>query len=124
DTAFGKRQIVGVLAPGFQLLFPPKANLERSPDMWQAARIDFQGSLRVNVFLRVVARLKPGATFHDAQAQLDSVASDWRRRFPIAKTAGQHIDLEPMQANLVADVKPAIMALMGAVTFLLLIACA
>jgi predicted permease len=124
ETGFGKVQVVGVLAPGFQLLFPPKANLERLPDIWQANRIDFQNSGRMDVFLRVVGRLKPGAAFREAQGQLDSIAADLRRRFPIKNTAGMAIELEPMQANLVADVRPAIVALMGAVSFLLLIACA
>jgi predicted permease len=124
DTGGNKVEVVGILAPNFQLLFPPKANVDRTPDIWQAARIDFTTGNRNNVFLRVVARLKPTSSFSDAQNQLDSLASDLRGRFPIKKTANFTMDLDPMQANLVADVKPAIVALMGAVTFLLLIACA
>ena len=47
-----------------------------------------------------------------------------RRRSSIKETAGFYIRLEPMHKNLVAEVRPAILALMGAVIFLLLIACA
>jgi len=58
SAAFGPAPtIVGVLAPGFELLFPPKANIERAPAVWGAARLDFQNSNRNNVFLRVVARM-------------------------------------------------------------------
>ena len=117
-------QVVGVLEPGVELLFPPGTNVERSPDVWTAMRVDFAGGSRINVFLRVMARLKPGVTVEQAQAQMDRLAADLRERFPIKQTAGLHIRLEPMQKDLVEDVRPAILALMGAVTFVLLIACA
>jgi putative ABC transport system permease protein len=120
----GPAQIVGVLAPGFELLFPPKANLERAPAVWTALRADFQNSNRNNVFLRVVARMQPGVTVRQAQSQLDGIADGLRHRFPIKTTAGFHMRAERMQDNVVAAVRPAIVALMGAVTFLLLIACA
>ncbi|HXB73205.1 MAG TPA: ABC transporter permease [Candidatus Acidoferrales bacterium] len=117
-------QIVGVLAPGFELLFPPKANIERAPAVWGAARLDFKNSNRNNVFLRVVARMKPGVSLQQAQAQLDGIAANLRSRFPIKTAAGFNLHAEGMQDNVVAAVRPAILALMGAVIFLLLIACA
>src|SRR5215469_1305688 len=51
-------------------------------------------------------------------------AAEVRRNFPIYGTGGFHFHIEPMQKHLVQEVRPAILALMGAVTFLLLIACA
>jgi len=47
-----------------------------------------------------------------------------RRNFAIKQTAGLNIAIEPMHRHLVDAVRPAILALMGAVIFLLLIACA
>src|SRR5450432_1968139 len=120
----GPAQIVGVLAPGFELLFPPGANLERAPAVWTASRADFRNANRNNVFLRVVARMKPGVTVRQAQSQLDGIAAGLRQRFPIKTAAGFNMRAEGMQDNVVAAVKPAILALMGAVIFLLLIACA
>src|SRR5258706_478337 len=38
DFGNGKAQIVGVLSPGFELLFPPKAGLDRAPEVWTAMR--------------------------------------------------------------------------------------
>ncbi len=124
DFGNGKAQIAGVLAPGFELLFPPKAGLERMPQIWTAMRLQIQGANRNNVGLRVVARVKPGISFERAQAQLDGIAAELRQRFPIKATSGFYLRLEPMQKNLVEEVRPAILALMGAVIFLLLIACA
>ncbi|HEV3200093.1 MAG TPA: ABC transporter permease [Bryobacteraceae bacterium] len=122
--AKGGPLIAGVLAPGFELLFPPGMNVERTPDIWVAARLPYDAANRLVVGLRLVGRLKPGVTLTRAQAQANSVAEDLRRKTPIWETAGLQIRLEPMHRYLVAEVRPTILALMGAVVFLLLIACA
>ena len=120
----GTAQVVGVLQPGAELLWPPKANIQRFPDVWDAMRVNFDSASRINVFMRVVARLRPGATIGAAQAQMDRLSADLRQRFPIKQSSGLAMRLEPMQKNLVAAVRPALLALMGAVGFVLLIACA
>jgi putative ABC transport system permease protein len=120
----GMAHVVGVLAPGAELLFPPKVSVERHPDIWEALRLDMANTPRTSVFLRVIGRLKPNATIEQAQTQMDLVGADIQQRFPVKKTADVHFRLEPMAGNLVADVKPALLALMGAVIFVLLIACA
>ncbi len=124
DVGNGRAEIIGVVAPEFELLFPPSANVVRNPDIYSALRIDFATASRTNVFLDMIGRLKPGVTLPQAQQQLDNIAADLRRRFPIKEAAGLHIRGEWMRDDLVADVRPAIIALMGAVSFVLLIACA
>jgi putative ABC transport system permease protein len=116
--------IVGVLAPGFELLFPPPANMEHFPSLWFAARIPYDTANRNNVQWRVIARLKPGVSIASAQAEAETIAQKIRDENTIAKTAGQYFRLEPMKQHLINEVRPAILALMGAVIFLLLIACA
>jgi len=124
DFGGGKAEIVGVLAPGFRLLFPPHAGIESDPDVWTALRVDYLNAPRNNVFLRVIARLKPGVTDGRARAELASLAAETRRRFAVWNTAGFDLTIEPMQERLVSKVRPALLATMGAVVFLLLIACA
>ena len=119
-----RAEIVGVLEPGVELLFPPGVNVERRPDIYTALRVDYANGSRINVFLRVVGRLKPGVTHAQANAEVERLAVDLRRQFAIKETSGLHFRVEPMQKDLVAEVRPAILALMGAVTFVLLIACA
>ena len=115
---------VGVAAPHFELLFPPDSNLEVSPDFWVCARIPYDTANRNNVQWRVIGRMKEGISLDRAQAEADAVSEQIRQSNNIKQTAGFHLRLDPMQAHLVADVRPAILALMGAALFLLLIACA
>jgi putative ABC transport system permease protein len=116
-------QIVGVLAPRFELLFPPDAALERVPDIWIANRLSYDAANRNNVSLRIIGRLKPGVTLERAQIAADAYSRHEQSLDKILTTADWHVRLVPMQQHLVAEVRPAILALMGAVIFLLLIAC-
>ncbi|HEY2905649.1 MAG TPA: ABC transporter permease [Vicinamibacterales bacterium] len=120
----GRAHIVGVLAPGFEILYPPRANMIARPDLWIALRVNFDTAIRNNVFMRPIGRLRPGATVQEAQGQAEALAADWRQRYPIAKTADHHVRVVAMRDDLVGDVRPAILALLGAVLFVLLIACA
>src|SRR6266851_855595 len=117
-------RIVGVLAPHFQIYFPPSADLEAAPDIWIANRLGYDAAQRNSVSMHVIGRLKPGITIGRAQAAADQVAAEARKNFSILNTAGYVIRVEPMRQHLVSEVRPAILALMGAVIFLLLIACA
>ena len=117
-------RIVGVLAPHFQIYFPPSADLEPSPDIWIANRLGYDAAQRNGVSMRVIGRLQPGFTIGRAQAAADQVAADARKNFTIENTAGYVIRVEPMRQHLVSEVRPTILALMGSVIFLLLIACA
>ena len=116
--------VVGILEPGFEMLFPPNTNIETHPDLLAAMRIDYENSSRINVFLRLIGLLKPGVTFEAANQDVERISARMRDLYPIMKAADSHYRVEPMHEDLVKDVRPAIVALMGAVTFVLLIACA
>src|SRR5262249_23069984 len=117
-----RARIVGVLAPGLELLFPPRGHIHAAADMWAAARRNFDTANRINVVFRVVARMKPGVTLLQAQLQVDRLASDLRAHYPIKQTAGFYMHVVPMFDDIVGDVRPAILSVMGAVAFVLLIA--
>ena len=71
---------------------------------------------------RAVGRLKPGVTFAAAKADMDQVARNLAQAYPDAdKNAGIH--LATLKTDIVGDVEPFLWVLLGAVGFVLLIAC-
>lgn len=116
--------VVGVLAPGVRLYFPPEADEQPSPDIWIANRLAYDAANRTGFSIRPIARLRPGVSLQQAQAAADNVAAEGRKNFPIDASAGYYIDLEPLRQHMVAEVRPTILALMGSTIFLLLIASA
>jgi predicted permease len=117
-------QIVGVLPPGFELLMPPTAALSPDTDLWIAARIDYVNAPANNVFLRPVGRLRDGATIEQLQPQLDRIAASLLAGDQTKTTAGYAVRAESLHEDLTAGVRPVLLALFGAVVFVLLIACA
>jgi predicted permease len=116
--------VVGVLEPGVELHLPPNANLPRLPDAWVAARIDFDNAPRNNVGWFAIGRMKPGVSVSTAHLQAEQVSAELRERFPLKKTVDLHFRVEGLKEDVVATVRPTIRALMGAVLFVLAIACA
>jgi len=72
----------------------------------------------------VVGRLKPGVTLQQAQAELKVVAEKYRAAFPRQMQEGESIGVEPYQELFTGGVAQWLWLLLGAVSFLLLIACA
>ena len=97
--------------------------MEQRPDFWIANRLNYNNANRNTFGLRPVGRLKPGVAVARAQEEADAVSARIREQFPVSKGSGFR-PVEPMHKTLVEEVRPAILALMGAVIFLLLIACA
>ncbi len=116
--------IVGVLAPGFRLYFPPDADVQPAPDIYIANRLGYDSAERNDFSILPIGRLKEGVSLQSAQGAADGIAAQARQTFTIDQTAGYYIHLAPMRQHLVAAVRPAILTLMVSVIFLLLIACA
>jgi len=51
------QQVVGILAPRFQLYFPATANMEAVPEVWIANRLDYNNANRNGVSIRAIGRL-------------------------------------------------------------------
>src|ERR1044072_6041893 len=70
-----------------------------------------------------VARLKPGATFAQADADMNNIAANLEKQYPDSNTATRP-RLRPLLEIFVSDVRQALWGIFGAVGFVLLIACA
>ncbi len=120
----GRFEVVGILEPDVELLWFEGSNVERRPEMYVTLRQDFAAGSRTNVFIRALGRMRAGQTFTGAQDEVNTLVKDLRQRFPIKETAGVVWRVEPMRDYLVANTKQSLWTLMGAVVFVLLIACA
>ncbi len=105
-----------MLAPGFKLYLPNVMAQMPDPEVWIANDRGYDASNRGGLMLEVVGVLKPGVAADRAALDMNRIANSWG-----AERWG--IRLLEWQKALVAEARPALLALMGAVSFLLLIAC-
>jgi predicted permease len=112
--------IVGVAQPALHLAaWNPGA-----ADVWMP--LAWNNELRAerkNHNYLVVARMKPGVTPEQAQAEMNTISSQLEGQYPEANT-GWGAKVIPLREFLVGDVRPVLLVLLGAVAFVLLIACA
>jgi putative ABC transport system permease protein len=116
--------IIGVMPKGFA--FPPAET--DPPELWYPQQIDpAKPGGRASHFQSVIGRLKPGATVERAQGEFLRIMDEQERH----KTPKVHtfdtkfhtILARPYHGELIGNVKPAMMLMLGAVGFVLLIAC-
>ena len=111
-------QVLGVMSAEFDYPDDAELWLPLAPVGDYASLFKSRGSY----WLTVIGRLKPGATQAAAQAELDAIAATLERQYPT--NAGIGVRLVPLHEELVGDVKRPLLILLGAVSFVLLIACA
>ena len=110
--------VIGIIGAAFDFReFGP------APDIWLAFQLDPNTKDQGHYF-SAGGRLKPGVTLQQAKARLQVSAADYRRKFPTALPANQGFSLEPVREALVKDVRSSLLVLVGAVSLVLLIACA
>lgn len=112
--------VVGVTRPGIRLYLPASLNTTEEIDVWFPVGED---SSRRHSLHPALALLAPGATIATAQAELDKLAGDFLREHPNAYVGGTlRMRLSPLQDALTSDARPTLIALGGAVVFVLIIA--
>jgi putative ABC transport system permease protein len=119
--------IIGVMPDGFR---HPLESGASPMEVWAPVELgnadpQFIGDRRARVF-EVIGRLKPDATLAEAQAQLDALSKRLEARYPEVYPAalGWRAAALPLSERVVGNVRPALLVLLGAVAFVLLIGCA
>ena len=110
--------VIGVLPESFQ--FAP-AN---KPEVWATLNPnDGQVSRRFMHWLNIIARLRPNVSIEQAQAGMGAVAQTIAQNDPQSHT-GTAIKVVSLHEQIVGNIRPILLVLLGAVCFVLLIACA
>jgi putative ABC transport system permease protein len=116
--------VVGVLPPTFRIYLPPDAGMPTDIEAWGVLPSNIGDFARDAAWLTVVARLKRGVTVEQGQQDMDRMAARLREVHQFHKTQNLQIVVNGMHRDVVNHARPALLALLGAVGFVLLIACA
>jgi putative ABC transport system permease protein len=107
--------IVGIMTAGFTYPYDTEA--------WAAMPLDGVNQPRENRFVSVVTRLKPHVSIAQAQTEMDTISQRLAQNYTETNT-GWSVRLVELRESLVGDLRTALLVLLGAVGFVLLIACA
>ncbi|HET9531826.1 MAG TPA: ABC transporter permease, partial [Blastocatellia bacterium] len=114
--------VVGVMRSEFYFLF-------RNVDIWLPLSFNTRynpnntATNRAAGALGLIGRSRPGVTLEQARADLSTIASNLEQQYPQTNT-GLGVTLVPLHEQVTEEVRPALLVLLGAVGFVLLIACA
>jgi putative ABC transport system permease protein len=115
------RTIIGVMPGGFYFD-------NKDVQLWLPLGLD-----RANVSPRdrgyyAIARLKSNVTLEQARVEMNTLAAqladEYKKRYPEGVNATQSVNLIPLHELIVGDIRPALLVLLAAIGFVLLIACA
>ena len=119
--------IIGIMPKGFR---HPVESGASPMELWAPVALDdpdtnFVNLRRARVF-DLIGRLKPGATVDELQAQLLALTGRLAQRYPTdyPSALGWQAEGIPLAERVVGKVRPALLVLLGAVGFVLLIGCA
>src|SRR5262245_48744711 len=114
--------VVGVLPPNFALMLPSETQEPTKIDVWIPYTDDYAKQPRHHHTLTVIARMKSGVSLRQAQEEMDAIAA---RLYPLHYTkTGFGVKVASLRDDIVKKKRPALLALLVAVGFVLLIACA
>jgi predicted permease len=121
-----KHTVLGVMPQGFE--FPPQFRdqdqLQPKIDMWGPMRVDPNNREgRGSHSIYTIALLKQGVSLDQARAEMTGIAGRLAQEYP-GNNKDSSVRLIPLKEQVVGDVKPVLLVLLGVVAFVLLIACA
>ena len=107
--------IVGIMPPGFT--YPDDT------EIWWSRQLQPANEARDNRYMSAVARLKPNVSIAQAQAEMDTINQRLAQNYPVTNT-NWGVRLTELREHFVGELRTSLLILLGAVAFVLLIACA
>ncbi|MFP5264639.1 MAG: ABC transporter permease [Blastocatellia bacterium] len=114
--------VVGVMPADFRSL-PSSLLGDDSAEYYRPVAEGYDEEERASRHLRAIARLKPGVTLAQAQAEMNVIAGQLEQAHPSSNT-GYGVRLTTITEDVVGGLRQTLLLLFGAVAFVLLIACA
>jgi putative ABC transport system permease protein len=111
--------VTGIVGPGFV----GPGFVAAPVDVWIPFQIDPNSSDQGHTFV-AAARMRPGVTLAQAISELQLAAIQFRQKFPGVKGPQDGFSAELLQDAMVSGIRSSLLVLLGAVSFVLLIACA
>jgi putative ABC transport system permease protein len=108
--------VVGVMPPGFSVL-------DKNVDLWVTIGFSPEARTPRGRWLMVIGRLRPGVSLGQAQEDMTRVHAELTRMFPAFNT-GWTARVVSIADQMTGEIRPALLVMLGAVGFVLLIACA
>ena len=107
--------VIGIMPAGFQYPF-------EDTGLWMPYALDPAKGDRVSHFLRVIGRLKPGVTLPQARAELEGIAVRLEQAYPDTNK-NWRVSMMSLHDSISGQIETTLYVLLGAVGFVLLIAC-
>ena len=108
--------VIGVMPQTFAHQGPPPLWLPIGPQNWKERDVRVAGN--------VIGRLKPGVSVDQARAEINTIAQQLAREYPVANAGANRVNVVSLQESITGNVTTALWILFGAVGLVLLIACA
>ena len=114
--------IIGVMPPDFKWHVRKNSQTGQTAELWTTWEMNNELRQWRGRFLCAVARYKPGVTPDEARAEMDTIAGRLSEQYKQFNT-GQGINIVPLREQFAGEIRLALLVLMFAVGFVLLIAC-
>ncbi len=119
----GTYTVIGVMPPDFELHLPADSGVPRTPDVYIPFDFNLADGNRFTYYLRTIGRLATGVTVEQGNEEIVRLGETIESEHTGYAESGRSFDAIALHDDTVRDVKPAVLALLGAVSFVLLIAC-
>jgi len=115
--------VIGVMPANFGWHIQRGTEASKPADIWVPFQISNDLITRRGRFASAVARIKPGVTIEQAQGEMNTIAARLEQQYPeFNKTWG--VNVVPLRTQFTGEIRRPLLILLGAVGFVLLIACA
>jgi putative ABC transport system permease protein len=115
--------IIGVLPPDVGWYVQKGSMISKPPEIWSPWQVANELRARQGRFARAVARLKPGVTLAQAQNEMNVIGARLEQQYP-EFDAKWGVNVVPLRTQFTGEIRKPLLILLGAVGFVLLIACA